>query len=284
MIHAHVVSPGGLCGIKLGKYLGIPVIVNIIGSDINIFPFKNHKTYKMTQNVLNSANAVISVSRDLKKKAKKIAGKEINIKVIHNGVDTQLFKPQNKQSQYSLNNGNKVILFVGRIEKNKGVFDLIKAISLLRNKKKIILFLIGELREKDNLQKYIKMYSLEGKVIYLGTVPHKKVAEFMNNSDLFVLPSYNEGVPNVILEAMSCGKPVISTNVGGIPEVISHGINGLLIEPRNIEQLADSILKVLCDKSLARKMGERARLTVCNKFSWEQNAKKNLELYNNLLA
>ena len=289
IIHAHVISPGGLYGVRLGKYLNIPTIVHIRGSDIHTLPFSSQMALRMTRNVLSSADAVVSVSEDLLRKARNIS----NIKhsqVIYNGVDNIFFAPEeslrNKlREKFRLGNKSKIILFVGRIEQKKGAFNLIEAFRrVLEYGNDAFLFMIGEPKEGGKLKKYITPYSFKNRIFVLGNISHEEVAEFMKGAYLLVLPSYAEGIPNVVLEAMSCGTPVIATTVGGIPEVISDGVNGFLVEPGNVNKLTELILMVLDDDATRRRVGDKGRSLICNKWTWQENAKRTLELYRKILG
>jgi len=289
LIHSHVISPTGFCGVRLGKYLDVPTIVNIRGSDIHTLPFTSHMSLKMTRNVLSRADAVVSVNEDLMLKGLNLAMMK-HYQVIYNGVDKHLFAPEESWRKklreiYRLGNKSKIILFVGRIEQKKGAFDLIEAFRrVLEYYNDAFLFMIGEPKEAGLLEKHMTTHCLKERIILLGNKSHKEVAEFMKGSDLFVLPSYAEGIPNVLLEAMSCETPVIASNVGGIPEVITDKANGFLVEPGNVNNLTELILMVLGDEDIRRKVGHQGRSLICNRWTWEENAKKTMELYRRILG
>jgi len=154
-------------------------------------------------------------------------------------------------------------LFLGRLGNRKGVFDLVKAISLLPPElRRSVRLTIGGNGEVQKLQDLIKSLSVDDCVTYAGWVDGKLKAELLAAADVYILPSYNEGLPVSILEAMAYGLPVISTPIGGIPEVVKEGVNGFLVEPGNTQQIADRIGKMINSPELAAEMGKASLQTV----------------------
>jgi glycosyltransferase involved in cell wall biosynthesis len=162
-----------------------------------------------------------------------------------------------------LNVEEVTLIFCGRVGQRKGAFDLIKAFANLpdtiKNCSKLILAGDGDLEQAQNL---VNSLNLSGHINFLGWVSSEKRNELLANADIFILPSYNEGLPMAILEAMAWGLPVISTSVGGIPELLTSNKNGLLLTPGDIEQLSQSMQFLIENKALRLEMGEAARETV----------------------
>jgi glycosyltransferase involved in cell wall biosynthesis len=170
------------------------------------------------------------------------------------------------------------ILFLGLVGQSKGVFDLIHATSLLRGN--FLLTICGE-GEIDIARKLVTSLGLEGKVVFPGWVRGNEKDELFARTRIFVLPSYDEGVPIVVLEAMSWAVPVVATLVGGTPEIVSHGIEGLLVTPGNIQELALALEQLLADPERCQKMGAAGRVRVerdfCAKVIYPQLEKLWLE-------
>ncbi len=120
-------------------------------------------------------------------------------------------------------------------------------------------------------------------MILPGYIPHERLPLWINASDIFVLPSYQEGLPNVVLEAMACRKPVIATRVGGIPEVVSDGVTGILVEPRNVFQLTEAMQTLLRDEDLCSRLGVAAEGLINERFTWEASADSLIKIYQDLL-
>ena len=148
-------------------------------------------------------------------------------------------------------------LFLGRIGNRKGIFDLAKAISLLEpHIRRSVRLTVGGNGEVEKLQELIKCLHVEDCVTYAGWVDGNLKADLLAAANVYILPSYNEGLPVSILEAMAYGLPVISTPIGGIPEVVKEGVNGFLVQPGNIEQIADRIGEMVKSPDLVTKMGQ----------------------------
>jgi glycosyltransferase involved in cell wall biosynthesis len=155
--------------------------------------------------------------------------------IIHNGVNVEKYHVERTSPHAPM-----VVLFLGRIGERKGTFDLIRAAERL--KAIDVRFLIAGDGDVERANAAIRAADLTNQVEVLGWVDDQRVVELLGHSDLYALPSYDEGLPMGILEAMASGLPIISTPVGGIPDAVIDGANGYLIEPGDSEALADRIL------------------------------------------
>lgn len=200
-----------------------------------------------------------------------------NIVVAPNIVDS----PVVQEKKY--NDGKVHILYLGLITKAKGIYDLLDVIKEHKAEfdGKITLH-VGGNGETTTLQNIIKEHNLSNIVQFEGWVSGDKKVELLNNSDIFILPSYTEGLPISILEAMSFSLPVISTLVGGIPEVINDGETGYLITPGDKEALYNAIMKLATDKQQRVSMGELSYSKVQPHFPENVSAKLE-DIYNELL-
>lgn len=197
--------------------------------------------------VVKFADAVIITSSHLKQRIIEYAPKKIEL--IPNSVDINIFKPSIKKR-----NNIKTILFVGRLEKQKNLFNLIEAISLLKYEKSLIF--IGEGSQKVKLEKYA--YDKKVKLRILEPVPHNKLAIFYRSADIFVLPSLIEGHPKVLLEAMSSGLSCVGADIQGIREIIGNKKTGVLTGTSS-EEISKSIEYLIKNPMIARQLGEKAR-------------------------
>ena len=175
------------------------------------------------------------------------------------------------------------VLFVGRLTKAKGVDILIKAINILKEKyrKEIKAVIVGKGDLEEELKELVKELGIEKEVEFLGV--RKDIEKLMKSTKLFVLSSRWEGLPLTILEAMSSGAGIIATKVGGIPEIIQNGKEGILISPEDSETLAGAIAELLKDRELRVKLGINAYKKVKEKYSIEVYSKNILELYKSLI-
>lgn len=200
-----------------------------------------------------------------------------NVVVVPNIVDTPVIEKKKEDDNITH------ILYLGFITKQKGIYDLLEAFSKHKDKLKgKVLLHIGGNGETGKLQEIIAQKALSSIVKFEGWVGGKKKIELLNNADIFILPSYTEGLPISILEAMSYKLPVISTPVGGIPEVIEDGKNGILFTPGDKEALYQAIEKLHTDKIQRKSMGELSYSKVQSYFP--DNVSEKLEnIYKELL-
>jgi len=197
---------------------------------------------------------------------------------IPNGVNTDFFHPAWKQQ---VQPGK--IIFIGSLNPMKGVHLLIECVARLKEEnQQIKLEIIGDGQERSKLEDLTSALGITNMVRFYGEI--RDVRKHLQEAELFVLPSFSEGLPNVILEAMATGLPVISTRTGGIPDIIEDGINGLLVEPRNIDQLCEAVNRVLGNRALAQQLALKARETIEARFSIDHTANQYIKLYKELIS
>ncbi|MCG8314456.1 MAG: glycosyltransferase family 4 protein [Pseudomonadales bacterium] len=245
-IHAHGVYPDAVAAAILAKILNIPIVITALGSDVNKEMKVKAKRWQSLK-ALNLASAVVGVSKHLTEVLSNYGVSKNKLHWIPTGVCRSTFAASENEvktaiSDARLENCQNTLLFVGRLHPVKAVDILIKAMNTLvsEHKGKIHLILIGDGPERSNLENMVAQLGIGNNVTFLGNQPQIKVAAWMKAASLLVLPSHMEGLPNVMLEALSLGLPVVASNVGGIPEVIDD-CNGRLVEPANIEGLANAI-------------------------------------------
>lgn len=183
--------------------------------------------------------------------------------LLMNAVDMEKFFPDrilrnHARKRFGLNDHDYVILFVGRIEKTKGPERLLDCIPFLKDSKiPFHIFFAGEGTYKPHLENRLMTEYYDASATFLGHVPHEKLFYFYNMADVLVLPSETEGVPMVILEALACGTPVVASNVGGIPDLIIEGLNGIVLDDLSPQKLTSDIIEVLL-KKMERKIVSRS--------------------------
>jgi glycosyltransferase involved in cell wall biosynthesis len=181
-------------------------------------------------------------------------------------------------------NNNYNLLFVGRLEKVKGVEFLIQAMTLIRDVfPQVTLTIIGDGSYKSELLNLTKRLHLENRIRLVGWVDHSEIDAYYEKASIVIIPSvWPENFPTVCNEAMSVGRPVIGTRIGGIPEIIDDGINGYLVEPKNPEQIAEKVIKLFAESTLLITMGRNARKKA-EQFSIEKYAKKIGKIYEEII-
>jgi glycosyltransferase involved in cell wall biosynthesis len=268
---------------RIAGYLtGVPIIISsirVMGGEKEFFHFLE----RMTSFVVDR---YVTVSESVKGyiiQKSKIPVEKVS--VIYNGVNIKncdSLQVQNVKLSFSREAGNIILMTVGRLHKQKGHYYLIHAISKVKKEVlKIRLLIIGEGEEEKNLKNLVKSLDLTDQIIFTGL--KYDVENILPIAELFILPSLWEGMPNAVLEAMATGKPVVATEVGGIPELVIHGETGLLVPPKDSDALASAIIDLLQDKLKAKKMGEVGRIRVEEHFNISKTVEKTESLYQELL-
>jgi glycosyltransferase involved in cell wall biosynthesis len=190
-------------------------------------------------------------------------------------IDLSLFP---SKENYSKN--GRIIGYIGRLDEGKGVMNFLKAIHIILKTDDDLKFLIagsGPLSDRIINEKNGK---LSGKLDFIGWIPHEKVANYLNTLTLLVLPTYSEGVPNIILEAMASGTVVLATGVGGIPDIIKDGETGFILDSNSPESISEGILKVLENPNIDR-ITKNARLFVEKNFTYEADRMRWEKIFKN---
>jgi glycosyltransferase involved in cell wall biosynthesis len=220
-------------------------------------------SYYIEKALIERAEIITTVANSVVNELREYGINTNNIKVLGNGVDEKLFSPSKKK------NKDKYILYTGRLDYRKGLFDLIESSKyILKTNKDISFVIIGKGALKNKLQKKVEKIGIQKNFKFLGFVNQEKLIELYQNATLYVLPSHYEGLPTVLLEAMSCGLPVVATSVSGNLDVIKSGKNGILVPPKSPLKLANAVLKLLDDEETKINLGKNARRTIEDNYTW----------------
>ncbi|MBM4300452.1 MAG: glycosyltransferase [Deltaproteobacteria bacterium] len=208
------------------------------------------------------------------------------VRVVANGVDVAAIDAARPgplmRRELGLPEGSTVIGLVGRLDHwGKGHQELFTAMAQIRERHPVHALIVGGGRRMDEVRRLAESLGLAGQVHFLG--PRRDVPDLLNAMDIFVLPSYSEGVSLALLEAMAAGLPVIATEVGGLPEVVTDGENGLLIPPRDAGALAEALTRLLGASDFAKKLGQNARKHVREHYSLDRLGREINEIYGELV-
>lgn len=262
--------PDGFAAVLLGKALGIPVFVQLIGSDMDVIA-KVPSVSAQLRLIFPRAQGVLAVSSSLAASAVALGARAERMLTLCTGVDRTMFAPRPKQparEQLGLSNDDRILLFVGRISHDKGATDALKGFERIAERHPTSkLVFVGDGPELAELRS--SPLHAAKRVLALGALPGEQVAEWMTAADVITLPSYHEGTPNVLLEALSCGRPVVGTRVGGIPDLVSDARYGELVEPGDIEGLGSAFEKVLFGDYPVAELTSSPSL-----MSWDEHAKR----------
>jgi glycosyltransferase involved in cell wall biosynthesis len=237
-------------------------------------------SYPNEQKLIKNSDIITTVTNSIADELKEHYTKNKKIVVIGNGVNEKFFDLNQSEKKQN----KKYILFAGRIDREKGLYDLIKCGKHLCNKRADVYFIIaGKGRDLKKIIRKVKKVGLQDKFIFLGQVEKNAMLKLYRIATIFVLPSYHEGLPTVLLEAMSCGLPVIATDVRGNRDLISNGKNGIIIPSKNPIKLAEAIDKLLDDNDTRNNLIKNAREIVEEKYTWDAISRGFIKCYESLI-
>lgn len=290
IVHCHT-SKGGFVGRLAARLANVKVIIYSPHGDIFGGYFSKIKTcffVWLERFAARFTDKIITLTKSgIDPYLKARIGKKSQFDYIYNGVDIAALEKRNvsrkqKRQQLAVGDDCPLVVTAGRLVPVKGYKYLIEALPLIvREAPNIQVIFIGDGELREELLNKAKALKLENNALFLGM--RNDVPEIISCSDLFVLPSINEGFGIVLLEAMAMRRPIVATNVGGIPEVVLDGETGILVPPKDPVQLSDAILKLLKDTSLARRMGEYGYQRLKSCFDIKEIVLKTERLYEGLL-
>jgi len=278
ILHVHMASRGSFRRkriiIKLCKYFyHKPVVVHLHGAEFKEFYSREANDFwkKQIVDVFTKSDCVIVLSEQWKAFIEEIAP-EANVKVIYNSVP--IAKGKNKYKDHNM-------LFLGRIGERKGIYDLIDAICEINDP--LIHVYVGGDGDLKKANQRATVKHVEDQIHFCGWIDNNGKEKLFEKCSTFLLPSYNEGLPMAMLEAMSHGLAIIASDVGGIPSVIKNMENGIIVKPGDIEGLKTAIVEIDKDNSLKQKLGMSARVSIINKYSIDAHIKQLMNVYDGVL-
>jgi teichuronic acid biosynthesis glycosyltransferase TuaC len=246
-VDGHYVYPDGKAALLVGKALGIPTIISARGSDINLFPGFALIRPQIQQTLLRAAGR-IAVSEALKATIQDIAGKACNIRVIGNGVDPGRFFPGNRDEarrHLGLPDNVRIMVCVAALQPVKGHDRLFRALQrLTKDSLGTQLYLVGAGPLRGELEKLAQSLGLGSQIHFVGACPNDQLRHWYSAADISCLTSSREGWPNVVLESLACGTPVVATRVWGTPEILTSPDLGFLVE-QEVDSIAAGIEQAL---------------------------------------
>lgn len=278
LIFSCVLYPHGYTALKIARALSVPAVAMAIGSDIN--RMADAVSAMHTRAVLRESDLILSVCEDLRKKAVAMGAHPERSHSILNGCDLSTFHVIDRlqaRQKLDIAADAQAVVYVGRMDIKKGLRELVEAsISLHAQRPKLQVYLIGDGPDQPIIQSAIDAGNAAGYIHVLTSCGFDDVAQWMAAADVATLPSYMEGCPNVVLEALACGRPVVATDVGGIPEIMND-MCGCLVPPRDAGALAKGLSAVL-DRSW-----DPVEISSIHGRSWHAVADEMLALFESLV-
>jgi len=280
ILHAHYASSYGFLGALSGFH---PFILSVWGSDVYDFPKKSFFHKLLFKFNLGKADRICSTSEIMKKEVMKYTSKDITVTPF--GIDLKIFKPF--YAHHVFKEDAIVIGTIKQLEKKYGAEYLIEAFALLRKRLKgysLKLLIVGSGSLDPRLRLKVKDLGVEGDTVFTGYIPPVEIPFYQNMMTISAFPSLNDSFGVSVVEAMACEKPVVVTNVGGLPEVAGDGEAGIIIPPANTERLADAIEILIKNVDLRIKYGKQGRQRVERLYNWDNNLATMIGIYEELLG
>jgi glycosyltransferase involved in cell wall biosynthesis len=279
LIFSIFLYPDCYAALKVGKALGVPVVAMSIGSDIN--RIGDRISSMQTRTVLRGVDYLVAVSDDLCKKAVAMGAPSQKTRAVINGCDLSVFRVSDRlqaRLQLHIDPAEEAVVYIGRMDVKKGLRELVEAaIALHPQRPNLHAYLVGEGPDASLIEGLVQAGNAGSYIHVLPACSFDEVAVWMAAADLVTLPSYMEGCPNVVLEALACGRPVVATRVGGIPEIMSNEC-GQLVPPRDAKALAGALVSVLEQK------WDAAAISAHWSRSWTTVATELRNLFESLVA
>jgi len=284
--------PQGMAGAIVKKSARFPLAVHLFGAEVYLA--ENYKLPFLAAWPANQADFVTANSLATKEAAIRIGVKKPMEIMFYGGIDSEKFSPKNNGAGVRKKHGigrAKLIFCLGRLVERKGYVFLVRAMPIIIEKFPGTRLIIGSTGpEEENIRNEIKRLGLEKSVIMAGRIANEALPEYYAACDVFCLPAIvdsrgeTEGGQGVVIgEAMATGKPVIASNVGGIPDAVKHNVNGLLVEQKSPERLAAAICRVFSDKGLAKRLSAAGREFVAEEISYEAIVNNFLGAYDRMV-
>lgn len=288
IVNAHYASGYGTLA-RLSKLR--PLILNVWGSDVYDFPYQSRLKFNLVRKNLLYADKIASTSKCMAEQVLKLLSNyEKEIAITPFGVDIDIFKPKTNTNIDKIVIGN-----VKTLEDKYGIDDLISAIKVLRDNlikngfadiwDKIFVYIYGDGSKKNELIELSKALGIKEKVFFKGKIPHSEVSNALDEFDIFCATSKldSESFGVSVVEAMAKALPVVVTDVDGFSEVAVNGYNGIIVERKNVAEIAEALESLVLDKDLRKMYGANGRKRVEDLYNWENNVDSMIQIYSKLV-
>jgi len=277
LIHAHNTWRAGTIAIELKKIFKVPVVLTEHTSNVLIDRWINRRDPQYAK-TWKECDAIIRVNRKDTYIFEQANVPKERVYSIPNGFKKDFFYPlDTKTSKETVGfpTNKKILLSVGALSPTKGYSNMIKSMKKITNTRKDIhYYIIGSGDLRKTLEKQVSQMGLRDYITFVGGKRHGEIHLWINACDLFVLPSINEANPTVMFEALGCGKPMVGTKIGGVPEIITSNKYGLLVEPSDSEDLTEKVLM-----GLEMEWDRKKIIAYAEQFTWENISKQILQIY-----
>jgi glycosyltransferase involved in cell wall biosynthesis len=276
VIYARFLYPEGYATIRLSKILQIPAVGVAAGSEVNLIPSQSLLLKRRLIRILNELDGILASGPAVADRIRVMSNKEAL--PVHGVVDLQEFSPVADKSsvreELGLPLDKLIVLYVGGLNTLKGVYELLDAsIRVQKKVPNVVVKILGSGRQERRMREAIERENASAAIEIVGRIDPQEVHKWMQSSDMLVLPSHQEGMPNVVMEAMACGLPVVASAVGGLPQEVGDCEGVILVQPKNVDELEQAMLRVIRDDALRARMQSASRQRAEQRFGVQRNAR-----------
>ena len=292
VVHAHWAIPTGPAAVQAAKHLGVPSVITMHGGDVYVNPEQGYdfptRWYvgPPLRWTLRSATALTAITEDCRQHALRAGAPEKTTRIVFNGTDLRRFSPEGEEEgvlkrQY----GPHMIFACRQLFPRKGIRFLIEAAARIKPRfPDLKVVIAGDGFERPALEGLARQLGIGTDVTFLGWVPNTGLPPYYRAAALSVIPSLEEGFGIPAAEAMGCETPVVASDAGGLPEVVEHGVTGLVVPRGDVEALAAAMEALLADPNRRRRMGVAGRERALRLFDWDRTAAQFEQLYHDISA
>ena len=279
IVHVHMAAQASFdrkaLFVERARKAGKKIIIHQHAADFDKYFFEqsDDEKRKRIKKVFGLADKIIVLSEEWAEFFGKNVCDPEKIEILYNGV----VMTENVKEDYSVHN----VLMLGRLGERKGTYDLLKAMPAVIRSVSDATFYLGGDGDIEECKRIVAEKGLKEHVVFLGWVRDEEKEKQLKTCSTFILPSYHEGMPMSVLEAMSYGLATISTNAGGIPQIIDDGVDGVRVDAGDVGTIEKALIEVLTDKSERKRLGRAGRLKIEKKFDFRANIEWLIKLYNN---
>ena len=292
IVHAHWAIPTGPAAVQAARRLGVPSVITMHGGDVYVNPEQGYD-YPLRWYVrpslrwtLRSADALSAITEDCRQHALRAGAPADSIRIVFNGTDLARFSPMDgarraPESPY----GPHMVFACRQLFPRKGIRFRIEAAAQIKPRfPDLKVVIAGDGFERADLEALAQRLGIGGDVIFLGSVPNTALPPYYRSAAISVIPSLEEGFGIPAAEAMGCETPVVASDAGGLPEVVEHGVTGLVVPRGDTNALAAAMESLLADPVRRRRMGMAGRQRALRLFDWERTAEQFEGIYRNIGA
>jgi glycosyltransferase involved in cell wall biosynthesis len=286
VIHAHWAIPTGPAAVQAARRLGLPSVITMHGGDVYLNPEQGYDfptrwyVRRPLRWTLRSANALTAITEDCRRHALRAGAPSESVRLVFNGTDLRRFSPSEGGRKADLRYGPHMVFACRQLFPRKGIRFLIEAAAQIRPRfPDLKIVIAGDGFERPDLEALARRLGIGDAVTFLGWVPNTALPPYYRSAALSVIPSLEEGFGIPAAEAMGCEVPVVASDAGGLPEVVEHGVTGLVVPRGDSHALAAAMEQLLSDPLMRRRMGVAGRERALRLFDWDRTAQHFERIY-----